>query len=227
MRTSARLLRLADSAFPGGGFAFSSGLEGAAADGLVVTEADLVAFVHEHLALRWHRQDRVLLRHAWPPDAASLAGDSAARRRDRADRLAEATTTFAWLREASRKAGGALLGTFAALGSAPAADYRAQVSAGRLHGHLPVATAVCYYDAGADLPEAELLSAWAAASGIVSAGLRLGIVGHLGAQRVLTALEAPLDEVLAASPPLEPGGFSAVAEIAPGRSRSAPRLFAN
>jgi urease accessory protein len=217
-----RLLRLADSAFPGGGFAFSSGLEGAVADGLVVTEGDLVAFVREHVALRWHRHDRVLLRAAWPAD-----GRPAGPAREAADHQAETSTPLSWLRDASRKAGRALLGTFAALGSDAAAEHLARVGAGSTHGHLPVAQAVCYRSAGTDRADAEALAAWHAASGIVSAGLRLGLVGHLGAQRTLAALEPSVADVLATAPPPMPGGFSAFAEIASGRTRRTPRMFAS
>lgn len=221
-----RLLRLADSAFPAGGFAFSSGLEGAHADGLVTSEADLTAFVHEHVALRWHRQDRVLLRRAWPATRATDdVEDEAAW--DAADRLAEATTGLARLREASRRAGRALLGTFAALGCAPAERLQARVTSGLLHGHLPVAQAVCLRASGVKRADAEMLTAWQAASAIVSAGLRLGLVGHVGAQRVLTALERPVADILATIPPAEPGGFSAFAEIASCRSHTTPRLFAS
>lgn len=224
--TDLRLLRLADSAFPAGGFAFSSGLEGAYADGLVTSEAGLASFVHEHVALRWHRQDRVLLRHAWPAmHVSEETSDEAAC--DAADRLAEVTTGLARLREASRKAGRALLGTFAALGCSRAARFQARVASGQLHGHLPVAQAVCFRASGVERADAEMLAAWQSASGIVSSGLRLGLVGHLGAQRVLTALEGPIADVLATIPPTDPGGFSAFAEIASGRSHNAPRLFAN
>ena len=54
-------LRLSDSAFPVGGFAFSSGLEGAVDDGVVGGEADVVAFIADQLTGRWHTGDLSLI----------------------------------------------------------------------------------------------------------------------------------------------------------------------
>ena len=46
-------LHLGDSAFPSGAFAFSWGLEGLAADGLVTAEADLALLLEDLFVNRW------------------------------------------------------------------------------------------------------------------------------------------------------------------------------
>ncbi|MCI2421682.1 hypothetical protein MOQ72_30030 [Saccharopolyspora sp. K220] len=210
-------LRFGDSGFPNGGFAFSSGLEGAHRDGWVTDEPDVLAFLGEQLRCRWHTSDRVLLRRAW-------AGPEEARR---ADQLAEALAVMSVLREASRRAGLAVLGTFAALGSTAAQTYRSAVLAGAAPGHLPVVLACCYRDGGLSPAAAEAISGWQVVSGVASAALRLGLVGHLGAQRVVGAAQPTLESLLSQRPPDEPTSFTAYADIAAQRRTSQPRLFAS
>jgi urease accessory protein len=213
-------IRFGDSAFPSGGFAFSSGLEGSHRDGLVQDEGDVTAFAAEQLDGRWHRCDRVLLRRAWAePDPAG------------ADTLAEAVTTMSVLRAASRRAGAATLATFAALvdsgSNSDVAPYRIRVLAGTAPGHLPVAQAICFRAAGLTLETAEAVAAWQVISGIAGAAVRLGICGHLGAQRVVTALNPLLLEVLRREPPAAPAVFTAYADIAAQRRGDGVRLFAS
>src|SRR5258705_10950921 len=86
-------IRFGDSAFPSGGFAFSSGLEGSHRDGMVQDEDDVTAFVAEQIEGNWHRRDRVLLRRAWTGSDPSTV-----------DALAEAVATTSVLPEASPRA---------------------------------------------------------------------------------------------------------------------------
>ncbi|WP_072802435.1 urease accessory protein UreF [Rhodococcoides yunnanense] len=208
------VLRFGDSAFPSGGFAFSSGLEGAVRDGFVTREHDVLAFAAEAVVNRWHTMDRVLLRAAWTDPV-------------HADRLAEASNIMSTLREASRRSGAALLSTFASLGSADAVAYRADVLSGRNPGHLPVAQAVCYRGQGLDLDSVDAMSGWQVLSGIASAALRLGVIGHLGSQRVMDGTGPVLASTLELVPDIEPSSFTAFADIAAQRRGDGIRLFAS
>src|ERR1700676_5249382 len=58
-------LHLGDSAFPSGAFAFSWGLEGLAADGLVTAEADLALLLEDLFVNRWRSFDRIALRRVY------------------------------------------------------------------------------------------------------------------------------------------------------------------
>jgi urease accessory protein len=213
-------IRFADTAFPTGGFAFSSGLEGSYRDGLVRDEGDVTAYAAEQLVGRWHQCDRVLLRRAWAePDPIE------------ADTLAQVVGTMSVLREASRRAGAATLATFSAVGDSGSksevAHYRARVLGGAAPGHLPVALAICLRAAGLMLATAEAVAAWQVISGITGAALRLGLCGHLGAQRVVTALNPLLLDVLQREPPSAPAPFTAFADIAAQRRGDGVRLFAS
>jgi urease accessory protein len=209
-------IRFGDSAFPSGGFAFSSGLEGSHRDGMVQDEDDVTSFVVEQLEGNWHPRDRVLMRHAWiEPDPCA------------ADTFAEAVMTMSVLREASRRAGAATLATFAAVIDPGLADYRGRVLAGAAPGHLAVAQAVCFRAAGLRLETAEAVAAWQVVSGITGAAMRLGICGHLGAQRVVTAVTALLVDLLQRQPSSVPTAFTAYADIAAQRHDDGVRLFAS
>ncbi|MBV8796518.1 MAG: urease accessory protein UreF, partial [Hyphomicrobiales bacterium] len=130
------LMQYGDSAYPAGGFAFSWGVEGLAADGFLNGRDGLDALVNEHLTRRWNSMDRLLLGRAYR--AASLDEIAAV------DRYAEAATPSAPMREGSRRAGRALLNVSARLNGTLSVGYRALASEDSSLGHLPIIQAVAY-----------------------------------------------------------------------------------
>ena len=164
-------LQHGDSAFPGGGFAFSWGIEGLVADEVVETADDLERVVEDLLLGRWAPFDRVALRRAF---AAGLDLD----RVTALDREVEAGTLVAGLREGSRQAGRALLGVHVRLATPCAAAYRAMIDGGA-PGHLAVVQGLVWRGLGLSVVSAEALAAWGLVWALVSAAVRLDVIGHV------------------------------------------------
>ena len=214
-------LQHGDSAFPGGGFAFSWGIEGLVADEVVGTADDLERAVEDLLLGRWAPFDRVALRRAF---AAGLDLD----RVTALDREVEAGTLVAGLREGSRQAGRALLGVHVRLATPGAAAYRAMIDGGA-PGHLAVVQGLVWRGLGLSVVSAEALAAWGLVWALVSAAIRLDVIGHVAGQAVLTRLRPRIAALLAAPPPVAPlHAFTPLADIAVARhARRDVRLFAN
>ena len=128
-------LQHADSFFPGGGVAFSGGLETLHTDREVASAQQLADFVEGQL------------RHRWATcDASALV--AAHRANGRLDRIAGVDATFdamtlaMELREGSKRAGASLLTVHAKLGTAGAAEYRALIAGNKAFGQ-PTRKAHC------------------------------------------------------------------------------------
>jgi urease accessory protein len=216
-------LQHADSFFPAGGIAFSWGLESLHADGLLDGPEAVGQLVESQLAQRWAVCDRAVL------VAAYRAGDDLARL-SAMDRELDAMTLALEMREGSRRGGGAMLTVHERLGTPGAAEMRAVVRAGEAFGHLPVVQGLVWRSVGLTEAACEAVAAHTFSVGLVGAALRLGALGHLHGQQILTRARTVAASLLAAPAPRMDDICTCTfaAEIAVMRHEvQASRLFAN
>lgn len=200
-------LQNADSFFPSSSAAFSWGLETLIADGCVHQSRELAACLEGQLRYRWAVCDR-------PALLAAFRADGDLPRAQRIDCELEAMTLAQELRDGSKRGGAALLTVHERLGTRGAMEYRAAVRAGSAYGHLPVVQGLLWRGAGLNETAVETVSAHALCTSLLSAALRLGVLGHLQAQEILlrmrsiiaALLETPapaLDQIYACTPAME------------------------
>ncbi|MBS7540798.1 urease accessory protein UreF [Ancylobacter lacus] len=244
MKTAGLLtaLRFGDSAFPGGGFAFSQGLEGLAPLRGATPDADAVAaFLDEQISHRWGPAERVTLVRchraagtggaAADDDGADTAMDEGALDAVAAlDRDLDLSTFSQTLRRGARRNGAAFLAAHLRLGTPGAGAYRGRIASGAAPGTLAAIQGLLWRRAGLDETEAAALAGYQLVAGGLTAATRLGLVGALGAQALMPVLLGRVADVV--SRPVaadeEPSGFSPYAEIAAARQARLPlRLFSN
>ena len=218
-------LQLADSAFPTGGFAHSAGLEAAVQTGETVGSAGLARFVRASL---WQvglgALPFVTAGHAGAVGAG--AGEGADENVDAAVALDAACDAFllsAVQNRASRTQGRALVSTCARIFTddpssgpssrpSPVAALDLAVKERRIVAHLAPLFGATAARLGASRAETQELTLHLALRSVLSAAVRLGVVGPHEAQRLHHAHAGPLDQVLAACSELGP---AEVAQPAP------------
>jgi urease accessory protein len=168
------LWQLADSAFPTGGFAHSAGLEAARQHGLIRDEQRFRCFLEAYI----DQQTRGVL----PLTLTVLA---CPRRFGELDSLADALLSNHVANRASRKQGQALVATAAAAFPDPAlADLRTTTRQADRPTHLAPALGAVAAALGVDADTTARLALFIAVRSVVSAAVRLGLVGTLAGQRM-------------------------------------------
>jgi urease accessory protein len=216
-------LQNADSFFPGGGIAFSWGLETLITDRQVQRPEELAAFIAGQLEQRWAVCDR-------PALVAAFRADADMDRIRAIDRELEALTLAQELREGSMRAGSALLTVHERIGTAGAEAYRNAIRCGRARGHLPVVQGVVWCGSGMDEAAAQAASAHTFCVGLLGAALRLGTVGHLQSQAILLGVRGTVAALIGTPVPAVEDIYACVpaTEVAAMRHEvQSSRLFAN
>jgi len=215
------LLQHGDSFFPSGGFASSWGLETLYTETQVHDAGALSSFIDGQLRCRWAVCDRAALRNVYQVGNNLEAVAEI-------DAELETLSLARDLREASRRAGRALLRVHTQLGTANAAAYLERIRLGHAYGHVPIVQGLVWRNLSLDVAAAETLAGHLLCVAFVSAAVRLGCVSHIDAQQVLCAAHATLAEVLQLPPPTDLSSFTPTADIALMRHEvQAVRLFAS
>jgi urease accessory protein len=180
--------QLADSTFPAGGFAHSGGLEAAWQAGLITDASGLAGLLGSSL--------RQTARGAVPFVAATCRDPS---RFDHADELCDAVLSNHVANRASRLQGQAYLAAASRVFTQPAIRDFATVSrssATRRCLHFGPVFGVVTAGLGLDAPAACSLFLFLSLRSLVSAAVRLGIVGPLQGQSVQTILSSEADDLV-------------------------------
>jgi urease accessory protein len=210
-----RLLQIADSAFPTGAFAHSAGLEAAVQVGAVGVAWPMDLYVRMHLANVGN---------------ASLPFVAAA-----FDEPAEVWTLDAWFdatlvshvaNRASRTQGRTFVATCARAFDEPAvAALAARAGARDVTAHLAPLFGATLAGLGLERRETLALYIYAALRGVISAAVRLGLMGPHEAQRLQCRHAATLDAVLADCETLTPEDAASTAPAIDGIGATHDRLY--
>jgi len=174
-------LRFVDSFFPSGGYAFSSGLEAAVAQGAVHDADSLSRYVADALEQGLGRCDAVALAGAHRAATAGHLSEAF-----EADAELEAMKLGRATRLASRQMGRQVIRMAAAQpGSQHLRDFCEAAEAGRTPGHVAPVLGLVLGKAGWTREQAAAAFLYQSAVGFVSASLKLLPIGQREAQRLL------------------------------------------
>jgi urease accessory protein len=202
-----RLFAWFSQGFPIGAFAYSDGLEAAAERGVVNDRQSLQDWIAAVVAFGAGRMDADTLRDA---HRAASAGDIAALAA--ANRRGLAFRTTAEMALTATAQGEAFLATCRAAWPEPFLD-RWAAALSENNESVCYAAAVGAATARAGIPLGCTLTGYlqAMAANLVSAGLRLGVIGQTEGQRILAALERVVERAAANALTRDPSCFGGAA----------------
>jgi len=202
-----RLMAWLSPAFPVGGFSYSHGLEAAAEAGVIVDCASLQGYVEAAIRHGAGRADAILFTAAWraaagnDEDAFLWAAERAAAMRGTAELALECLSQ-----------GAAFLATLhAAWPGLALKPWLDRLDRAECRPAYPVAVALAAAISGVPLQPALVAYIQAFSAGLVAAGVKLIPLGQTDGQRVVAALEGPIQEAAASaiSTPLDDLGSAA------------------
>lgn len=184
MNTRALLegLRFADTFFPSGGYAFSSGLEAAVQGGAVKTSDQLTRYIEDLLRGGMSRREVLAAKQANRAASVGILD----RVRD-LDRELDSTKLSRESRLASCQMGKQVIRIAAdqIRGDALLCEYRDAVEADRAPGHLAVTFGLTMGVCGWGPEETAAAFLYQTAAGFISAAMRLSPIGQYEGQRIL------------------------------------------
>ena len=217
-------LRFVDSFFPSGGFAYSSGLEAAVQGGAVRTAEDFSKYVEDLLRHGMGRREAVAVAKAWDAQARGLWREVIA-----ADWELDSMKTGQESRLASRQMGRQVIRIAAEqMGGHPILrEFHAAVEAERTPSHLAVSLGLVLAASGWSREDAVAAYLYQAATGMMSAALKLLPIGQREGQRRLDGWMPLIAELSGqAQPESSMTSWSPVQDIyAMRHSRLTSRLF--
>lgn len=186
-------LQHSDSFFPSGAASFSWGLESLNRDQIVVDAESLTHFIETQLIHRWVSFDQSVLSEAWHITKKNQGNFSHRLLTDLfdLDALTEAMCLSASIRNGSRRLGESLIKVHAKIGTPSAIQLQNKIieKTDYRFPHLAVAQGYLWCTLGISEIEARAISAHTLCNSATSAAIRLGIIGHIDAQRILMQMQ--------------------------------------
>jgi urease accessory protein len=186
-------MQLADSFFPSGMFGNSSGLEAAVKSGLVKTRRDVQNFVLKQIAFQMVPCDCVILSRVIAAARRSNLLDAAA-----ADRIYYSMKQVEESRTASVRSGRQLLESVIYMSSNPAfaKKFRGLIDKEKTPGTYPVCLAIASWSLGLPRKAALRLMLYGYTVSVTAAAVRLGIIQHFDAQKILSAMNPEVEKAI-------------------------------
>lgn len=182
------MLQLADSFFPAGTYTMSNGLE-ALSKRKKMTAEELQELIETHLERQVGPADCCALGSAYECAAKSDAAGVLA-----ADSALYSVKLVEEVRNASARSGANLIRCVAAFSDNKVlAEYDKAVAEKQASGMYPVALAVACTALGIQKKQAGMMFLYSFCVGMVGAALRLGIIDHVSAQKILHRLQPAIE----------------------------------
>ncbi|MBW4472299.1 MAG: urease accessory protein UreF [Stenomitos rutilans HA7619-LM2] len=190
------LMQLSDSFFPSGSFTLSYGLESLVQTNQVCTAQDVETFLHLLLHHKVGCSDLVALVHAYRASVTNEFSEI-----QRADACLYAQTLIQSTREAQRRSGHALL-------MVARSTWRDQqlealqdaIDAKQMTGLHPIVFAVVGRAVHLSESDTSVAFLHSFITGVVGAAIRLGVLGHLSAQILLSTMAAEIELLVKQTP---------------------------
>jgi len=183
------MMQLADSFLPTGSFTFSHGLETLVQKGNIKSMSHLKTFLQLLLTQKAATTDAVALIHSYRGSSQNQLTKIY-----QADRRLYLQTAIAKQRETQRQSGRALLMVACNTWQDRILDtLQTETAAGRIHCLHPVIFGAVSAIVGITEEDAVLAFLHSLVTSIISAAIRLGVVGHLQGQKVLLNLTADIE----------------------------------
>lgn len=195
------ILQFGDSFFPSGAAAFSWGLESFCEDALIGGPIQIAEVLEVLLEGRWAGFDRPLVLAAHVACEARTHDGAWMNTLRGLDSLCEAMTLNEGMRSASRRLGTTQLKVHSALGLPAASAYLDHIGHEPSAGHLAIAQGLIGSGLGFSAGECEAMGAFGQCVSVVGAAIRLGVIGHLDGQRLLSGARSVIASIQTTQPP--------------------------